>query len=174
LFRRQMKGEVMLDRVLEFATAAHGDQKRKYTGEPYITHPIAVAEIVKTVQHTDEMIAAALLHDVVEDTHVTLDQIADNFGDKVADLVGWLTDISRPEDGNRSFRKSLDRDHSANAPAEAQTIKLADLIHNTESIEKYDPNFYKVYRQEKIELLKVLTKGDKSLMYRAQQQVGGN
>jgi len=164
----------MLDRVLEFATAAHGDQKRKYTGEPYITHPIAVAEIVKTVPHTDEMIAAALLHDVVEDTHVTLDQIEDNFGGKVAELVGWLTDISRPEDGNRRFRKSLDRDHSANAPAEAQTIKLADLIHNTESIEKHDPGFYTVYKQEKIELLKVLTKGDPTLLVRAQQQVGGN
>jgi len=164
----------MLDRVLEFATAAHGDQKRKYTGEPYITHPIAVAEIVKTVPHTDEMIAAALLHDVVEDTHVTLDQIEDNFGEKVAELVSWLTDISRPEDGNRRFRKSLDRDHSANAPAEAQTIKLADLIHNTESIEKNDPGFYTVYKQEKIELLKVLTKGDPTLLVRAQQQVGGN
>ena len=164
----------MLDEVLEFATAAHGDQKRKYTGEPYITHPIAVAEIVKTVPHTQEMIAAALLHDVVEDTHVTLDQIEDNFGEKVAELVSWLTDISRPEDGNRRFRKSLDRDHSANAPAEAQTIKLADLIHNTESIEKNDPGFYTVYKQEKIELLKVLTKGDPTLLVRAQQQVGGN
>jgi len=164
----------MLDRVLEFATAAHGDQKRKYTGEPYIVHPIAVAEIVKTVPHTDEMVAAALLHDVVEDTHVTIDQIQDNFGDKVAELVGWLTDISRPEDGNRRTRKALDRIHSANAPADAQTIKLADLIDNTLSIEKYDPGFYKVYKEEKIELLKVLTKGDPSLLLRAQQQIGGS
>ena len=166
--------EVMLDKVLEFATAAHGDQKRKYTGDPYINHPIAVAEIVKTVPHTDEMIAAALLHDVVEDTHVTIDQIANKFGDKVAELVGWLTDISRPEDGNRAFRKSIDRDHSADAPAEAQTIKLADLIHNSISIAEHDPNFWKVYKEEKIELLKVLTKGDKSLMVRAQQQIGGS
>ena len=164
----------MLDDVLKFATAAHGDQKRKYTGDPYINHPIAVAKIVETVPHTDAMIAAALLHDVVEDTHVTLDQIKDKFGDKVAELVGWLTDISQPEDGNRRTRKALDRAHSANAPAEAQTIKLADLIHNTASIEKHDPGFYKVYKEEKIELLKVLTKGDKTLMYRAQQQVGGS
>jgi (p)ppGpp synthase/HD superfamily hydrolase len=120
------------------------------------------------------MIAAALLHDVVEDTHVTLDQIEDRFGNEVAELVGWLTDISRPEDGNRRTRKALDRFHSADAPAEAQTIKLADLIHNTISIAEHDPNFWKVYREEKIELLKVLTKGDKTLMYRAQQQVGGS
>ena len=164
----------MLDEVLKFATKAHGDQKRKYTEDPYIVHPIAVAEIVKTVPHTDAMIAAALLHDVVEDTPVTIEQIKDKFGSEVAELVGWLTDISRPENGNRKTRKSLDRDHSANAPAEAQTIKLADLIHNTKSIEKHDPHFWKVYKQEKIALLDVLTKGDRSLMHIAQQQIGGS
>ena len=164
----------MLDKVLKFAQAAHGDQKRRYTNDPYINHPIAVAEIVKTVPHTPEMIAAALLHDVVEDTDVTIDQIEEKFGDEVAELVGWLTDTSRPEDGNRKTRKALDRSHSADAPAAAQTIKLADLIHNSISIAEHDPNFWKVYREEKVELLKVLTKGDKTLMYRAQQQVGGS
>ena len=164
----------MLDEVLKFATTAHGDQKRKYTNDPYIVHPIAVSEIVKTVAHTDEMVAAALLHDVVEDTDVTLDQIKDKFGSKVAELVGWLTDISRPEDGNRKTRKTLDREHSAEAPADAQTIKLADLIHNTKSIEKHDPHFWKVYKQEKIALLGVLTKGDITLRKIAQQQVGGS
>ena len=107
----------MLDEVLKFATMAHGDQKRKYTGEPYIVHPIAVSEIVKTVPHTDEMIAAALLHDVVEDTPFTIDDINDRFGNKVAELVSWLTDVSRPEDGNRKTRKSLDREHIVEAPA---------------------------------------------------------
>ena len=164
----------MLDEVLKFATMAHGDQKRKYTGEPYIVHPIAVSEIVKTVPHTDEMIAAALLHDVVEDTHFTIDDINDRFGNKVAELVSWLTDVSRPEDGNRKTRKSLDREHIVEAPAEAQTIKLADLIHNTKSIEQHDPGFWKVYKQEKIALLDVLTKGDRSLMHIAQQQIGGS
>ena len=163
----------MLDEVLKFATMAHGDQKRKYTGEPYIVHPIAVSEIVKTVPHTDEMIAAALLHDVVEDTPVTIQEIETKFGSKVAELVGWLTDTSRPEDGNRKTRKSIDRLHSADAPAEAQTIKLADLIHNTKSIEKHDPHFWKVYKQEKIALLGVLTKGDPALRKIAQEQVGG-
>ena len=153
---------------------AHGDQKRKYTGEPYIVHPIAVSEIVKTVPHTDEMVAAALLHDVVEDTPVTIQEIETKFGSKVAELVGWLTDTSRPENGNRKTRKSIDRLHSADAPAEAQTIKLADLIHNTKSIEQHDPGFWKVYKQEKIALLDVLTKGDRSLMHIAQQQIGGS
>ena len=153
---------------------AHGDQKRKYTNDPYIVHPIAVSEIVKTVAHTDEMVAAALLHDVVEDTPVTIDEIKTKFGSKVAELVGWLTDISRPEDGNRKTRKAIDRDHSARAPADAQTIKVADLIHNTQSIEKHDPHFYKVYKEEKIKLLSVLTEADQTLVRIAQQQVGGS
>jgi (p)ppGpp synthase/HD superfamily hydrolase len=120
------------------------------------------------------MLVAAVLHDVVEDTPVELTEIKEEFGPVVATYVDGLTDVSRPEDGNRAERKALDRDHTAEQSAEVQTIKLADLIHNTASIEQHDPSFYKVYKREKIELLKVLTKGDLTLMFRAQQQIGGN
>jgi len=164
----------MLDEVLEFARIAHGVQARKYTGEPYITHPIAVANIVETVPHTQEMLAAALLHDVVEDTSVELSEIEEKFGSKIAELVSWVTDVSQPGDGNRKARKAIDREHLAKAPAEAQTIKLADLIHNTKSIEEHDPDFWKAYKQEKIALLAVLTKGDPTLRKIAQQQIGGS
>jgi hypothetical protein len=68
----------------------------------------------------------------------------------------------------------LDRAHTAEQGAEVQTIKLADLIHNTASIAEFDPSFYKVYREEKKQLLKLLTKGDPTLMWRAQQQIGGS
>jgi len=159
-------------RAKAFATAAHGsiDQRRKYTGEPYIVHPIAVAEIVRSVPHTEEMIAAALLHDVVEDTPVTIEEIDAEFGPVVAELVGWLTDVSRPSDGNRRKRKHLDLLHSAQAPAEAKTIKLADLIDNTLSIEKHDRSFWPVYRREKLALLDVLKEGDARLWARARSQ----
>lgn len=158
-----------------FATAAHAavGQKRKYTGEPYILHPQAVAAIVASVPHTPEMLAAAWLHDVVEDTGVTLDEIRLSFGSAVADLVYWLTDQSKPEDGNRATRKAIDREHSAKAPAEAQTIKLADIIDNTLTIEAYDPDFAKVFRHEKLALLEVMTRGDVTLMERARQQIEG-
>ena len=162
-----------LQEAIEFATKAHGKQKRKYTGEPYITHPIAVMEIVRTVPHTEEMLLAAVLHDTVEDTPVTLEDIKAKFGTKVMKLVDGLTDVSRPEHGNRKVRKAMDRAHTAKQGAEVQTIKLADLIHNTESIERFDPKFYKVYREEKIRILGILKLGDQSLMHIAQQQVGG-
>lgn len=105
-------------------------QVRKYTGEPYWKHPEAVAALVQTVPHTSEMIAAAYMHDVIEDTPCTEAEMREAFGDAVADLVMWLTDASKPENGNREARKRIDRAHTAAAPAEAKTVKLADLIDN--------------------------------------------
>lgn len=163
----------LVERARTFATAAHAAVKqiRKYTGQPYIVHPQAVAGIVQTVPHTPEMIAAAWLHDVVEDTGVTIDNIRSEFGDEVAELVFWLTDQSKPDDGNRAKRKEIDRIHSAAAPAEAQTIKVADLIENTFSIEEHDKDFARVFRHEKDRLLAALTKADASLMERAKRQL---
>jgi (p)ppGpp synthase/HD superfamily hydrolase len=157
-----------------FATAAHAavGQLRKYTFEPYIVHPAEVAEIVASVGGSDAQIAAAWLHDTVEDTGVTSELIRKEFGDEVATLVGWLTDVSRPDHGNRAARKAVDRAHTASAPAEAQTIKLADLICNTKSIVAHDPEFARVYLAEKRALLEVMTKGDARLRERAMQQIG--
>jgi len=159
----------MVERARVFATAAHAavGQTRKYTFEPYIVHPAEVASIVATVPHTEAMIAAAWLHDTVEDTGVTIEVIRAEFGAEVAELVGWLTDVSRPEHGNRAHRKALDRAHSAMAPAEAQTVKLADLIANTRSIVAHDKAFAKTYLEEKRLLLEVMTKGDPTLMMEA-------
>lgn len=155
----------------EFATKAHGCQVRKYTGEPYIAHPAAVVQMLKRTSHTEEMLAAAWLHDVVEDTPVTLDEIGREFGTTVAHYVWFLTDVSRPEDGNRAARKAKDLLHISGAPSEAQTIKLADLIDNTSSILAHDPKFAKVYLAEKAKLLEVLTRADPDLWHLAQHTV---
>ena len=164
----------VVERARVFATAAHAAvaQLRKYTNEPYIVHPAEVASIVRSVPHTDAMLAAAWLHDVVEDTGVTLETVRAEFGDEVAELVGWLTDVSRPDHGNRAARKAVDRAHSAMAPAAAQTVKLADLISNTRSILEHDQKFAKTYLEEKRLLLEVMTKGDATLMAIARKNVG--
>lgn len=159
----------IIEKAQEFATAAHTGQVRKYTGEPYITHPIQVAEIVSRVSHTPEMIAAALLHDVVEDTPVTLDEIRTEFGDTVADLVYWLTAPSKGFGGTRAQRKEMDRHHMEQAPPEAQTIKLADIIHNTSSIVEKDPEFAVVYLEEKRLMLDCLLLGDQTLLSEAKK-----
>jgi len=149
-----------------FAVAAHSavEQKQKYTHEPYHMHCSEVAAIVSIAEGvTSEMIAAAYLHDVVEDTPIGIELITEEFGSEVSSLVWWLTDKSKPEDGNREERKRIDRLHIANAPAQAKTIKLADLISNTASIVEYDRNFARVYLKEKLLLLEVLKEGDKTL-----------
>lgn len=165
--------ENVVNKALAFAKDAHESigQKRKYTGDPYIVHPMEVSQIVKSVGGSEAMQAAALLHDTVEDTNVTTEEIAETFGPEIAKLVSELTDISKLEDGNRALRKAMDRDHSASASADAQTVKLADLISNTKSIVKHDPNFAKVYIREKEALLKVLTRGNSRLHAAASKQV---
>lgn len=166
----------LVEKARVFATAAHAavKQTRKYTGDPYIVHPAEVVSIVSSVPHTEEMLAAAWLHDVVEDTEVTIITIHTEFGPKVAELVEWLTDVSKPSDGNRKVRKAIDRQHTAMAPAEAQTIKLADLISNTKSIIEHDPKFAVTYLEEKRLLLEVLTKGDATLLERAKEIISRN
>jgi (p)ppGpp synthase/HD superfamily hydrolase len=154
-----------------FATEWHEGQKRKYTGEPYINHPIEVMNIVRSVPHIEEMLYAALMHDCVEDTECSFGDIEDVFGTDVALLVGWLTDVSIPHMGNRTKRKEIDRKHTAKAPAEAKTIKLADLISNSKSILEHDKDFAKVYIKEKELLLEVLIEGDATLYAQAKDIV---
>lgn len=161
---------MLQERALIFATAAHAavGQRRKYTDDPYIVHPIEVASLVKSVDHTPEMVAAAYLHDVLEDTQTQLSTIYEMFGVTVAEYVLALTDPPKtPSSPNRKTRKAMSRDRLAFASAEVQTIKLADLISNSQSIVHYDPNFAKTYLQEKADLLKVLTRGNSVLYTRA-------
>lgn len=157
----------LINKALKFATDAHAGQVRKYTGEPYINHPIEVMNIVKTVEHSECMLAAALLHDVVEDCGVKLSEIFELFGSRVAAYVDDLTDESKPEDGNSARRKQIDRDHTEIALSHSKTIKLADLISNTKSICEHDKDFAKVYVKEKELLLEVLTEGDPVLYKQA-------
>lgn len=155
----------LIEKARIFATAAHAaiDQRRKYTGAPYIEHPDAVARMVAEAGGDEAMIAAAWLHDVVEDTAIDLQRIAEEFGADVADLVDALSDMQSAEDGNRATRKRRAAERLAQADARAQTIKYADLIHNTQSIVAYDPGFARVYLREKRYLLEVMQAGDPAL-----------
>lgn len=159
------------ERAKEFAIKAHGDQKRKYTGLPYWVHLAEVANLVASIGGDDEMIAAAWLHDTVEDTNTGLDVICSEFGPRVASLVEDLTDVSKPTDGNRATRKAFDRRHTGAGSPDAKTIKLADLISNTADIRKNDPDFAKVYIAEKELLMPLLVAGDPVLYSKALDQV---
>lgn len=161
----------LVQKAREFATNAHTriDHRRKYSKQPYSTHLAAVAKIVESVTDDAETIAAAWLHDVVEDTTATLYDIEQEFGARTASLVSQLTDVSKPSDGNRATRKEMDRQHLANASAKAQTVKLADLIDNSRDICKNDPRFSVVYLKEMQALLEVLTNGHIDLLHQAKK-----
>ena len=169
---KHKRSQDLIDFAYRYAKKAHGTQTRKYTGEPYINHPIEVARIVASVTNDCEVICAAFLHDVIEDTEVTFENIQSvGFGFHIARMVREVSDISRLVDGNRAVRKAIDLSHLAKASAGGQTIKLADLIHNTESICRYDLGFARTYMREKRALLKVLTKGNAELHKRAAELV---
>jgi (p)ppGpp synthase/HD superfamily hydrolase len=153
--------------ALGFAKCAHRQQKRKYTGEPYANHCRNVASIVAEYISYPAVIAAAALHDVLEDTEVTPAELQDVFGERVTLLVIEVTDVSRLEDGSREVRKRLDREHLARSSPDGATIKLADLIDNTGSIVEHDKAFAKAYLREKEALLGVLKHGNTELWERA-------
>lgn len=164
----------MEEKALEFATRAHGGQLRKFTNEAYIEHSKRVAETVRTVPHSTEMICAAYLHDVVEDTPVEIGEIEKMFGEKVAELVADLTDEfikDKYPHLNRRARKDKEVARQANISNESKTIKLADVIDNTPDIVKNDPGFARKYLFEMEKLTRVLVGGDKSLFERARKEV---
>lgn len=163
-----------LDSAIAFAATAHAEQVRRYDGLPYITHPIRVMEILHSTAAivSEDQLVAAVLHDVVEDTPVTIQTIERRFGEGVARLVFDLTDqFVRPEQGNRAARKALERERQSKISPQAQDIKLADLIDNTSSIALHDPGFARLYLEEKRKLLEVMTDGDHALYRRARESL---
>ncbi|MEM6393553.1 MAG: HD domain-containing protein [Planctomycetota bacterium] len=163
----------LVQQAADFAEVAHRsiDQRRKYSDEPYIVHPKHVAEIVASVTDDPVVLAAAWLHDVVEDTPIQLETITLKFGTDVAGLVDDLTDVSRRCDGNRAARRAIDRKHTARADPRAKTVKLADIISNLSDLVDQNPGFARVYLGEKVLLMEVLKEGDATLYARAQDLI---
>lgn len=157
------------EQARRFATEAHAGagQRRKYTDEPYIVHPAAVAELVRSVSHDEALLAAAWLHDTVEDTATTQQDIEAHFGQRVASLVEMLTDSAPTTAKNRAARKVAHFRHTASASPEAQTIKLADIIDNTRAIVRFDPDFARIYLIEKQIQIALLKQGDAQLWQQA-------
>lgn len=148
-----------IEKAKMFATIMHEDQVRKYTNDPYIIHPTAVATLVELFcapffpsVTAENMICSAWLHDTIEDCAVNRATIRAHWGMKVSAMVDGLTDRAN-ERANREARKKVDREHMIKQSAETQMIKCADLIDNTRSIAVHDTDFARVYLKEKVLLL---------------------
>lgn len=148
----------IVDMAKAFAIAAHEavQQKRKYTGDPYYRHPLEVFDILcQYYDPTPEQQCAALLHDVVEDTGVTLEVIRQVFGAEVARLVEGLTDVP-PSAGTRKERNAMNKERLANAGFSVQIIKCSDTISNARSIVARDKDFAYAYVPEKLASLSAM------------------
>lgn len=171
-----------IEMVKELAIKLHGDQKRKYSGGPYYTHLFRVSDTVKNAGGDESMIMAALLHDVLEDTPTTeeeliieLESIVDpQMARNIVNLVVELTDVYTKEnfpDLNRRARKEMEARRLGEVSPRAQTIKYADLLDNGDDIMRNDPSFGRVYMREKENILKYMTAGDRHLYDRCLSQI---
>lgn len=142
-----------------FCKCAHLGQTRKYTGEPYANHPYRVASILSELFNDADVIVAAFLHDVLEDTKITAEELLTVFSRRVIDLVLEVTNVSTAEDGNRKDRKEIEKNHLAKSSPEGASIKLADIIDNVLSVAKNDKEFAPIYLREKWDVLMVLQHG---------------
>jgi (p)ppGpp synthase/HD superfamily hydrolase len=173
----------MIRDALLFAHNAHMGvgQKRKYTGDRYVVHPIEVMGLLVAYgtfpYKRETVLCAAILHDTVEDTFATLKEIESLFGHEVAGYVDGLTDkfnSGYEENGkvlNRRQRKDREAARLANETDVVQTIKCADLISNTRSIVAYDRDFARTYIPEKRLILAGLQKADTTLFNLAMQSL---
>lgn len=153
----------LVTRAAFVACQAHGKQVRKYSGMPYFVHCAEVASIVAEADGSPEMIAAAYLHDTLEDTDLTASEIQSKFGLGVLDMVLALTNEPVRPGFNRDRRKALDRERLGASSWMVQTIKVADLISNAPSIRDNDPAFAVKFGQEARALLEVLNLADLGL-----------
>lgn len=126
-----------LERALRWAAKGHDGQVRKGSPVPYIEHPMAVAMILDRVGFSEEVVIAGLLHDLVEDTEVTLDDVRSRFGDAVAEAVAGCTEVKRDAEGVKRPWADRKRDHLEalkSATLATRAVTLADKLHNLASI----------------------------------------
>jgi (p)ppGpp synthase/HD superfamily hydrolase len=123
----------MLDYAIEVAAKAHAGQVRKGTDIPYVSHPYAVGMMLARAGYSEEIVAAGILHDTVEDTHLTLDWIRDNFGERVAVIVEGCTEPHHRREPWEA-RKAHTLEYLRTAPWEVRLVACADKLHNLRSV----------------------------------------
>jgi (p)ppGpp synthase/HD superfamily hydrolase len=149
--QRACSGSTLIRAAKDMATRAHQGQFRKgKLQEPYIRHPEEVAELVKEAGGSTIEIAASYLHDVVEDTSLTLYEVRQYCGEEVGDLVEELTDPSDIEHGSVLERKKLQASQYQDASSSAKRVKLGDQISNLRSLQRNPPPWTQKNKREYI------------------------
>jgi len=148
----------------DFAIAKHAGQVRKHDGRPYIVHLDGVAAILAEHGHKNaEIVSAAYLHDTIEKSDTSIEELTEKFGEAVAELVYWLTDV---EKGSRPSRALQAAWRLSRAPWDAKLIKLADIVDNGTAIVAYNPAFGPTFLDEKRLQLKKMAEIEGSRLLR--------
>lgn len=147
----------LLDRAIVFAVKAHHNTERRGKGFPYIVHPMEAVEIVSTITSDQELLAAAALHDTIEDTDVTVEDIRREFGDRIADLVHAESDrftegVSEEDSWHERKQAAIER--LAAAPHDAKIVAMGDKLSNMRAI-------WRDYQSKGDELWKIFHVTDK-------------
>ncbi len=138
------KDIITVDKAFNLANEYHGDQKRK-SGEPYIIHPIAVCDILVDLGMDCQSLVAALLHDVVEDTPYTIEQLTDDFGEEVALLVDGVTKLGKVQINSSEAKEEQQAENirkmllAMSKDIRVIIVKLADRVHNMRTLEFMSP-----------------------------------
>lgn len=172
----------VLEKVRDYADKAHGMQTRKYSTDRYIVHPVRVMDRCR--QYTDRLpvLSAALLHDVLEDTPVTKEELyrfllsvmEEDEAKETVHLVVELSDVYTKEAHprwNRKKRKGKESARIQKTSPDSQTVKYADIIDNCREIVQHDPSFAKVFLRECKNLLNVIPAGNEALYNEAKETV---
>ena len=174
--------ENVLQQITAFADRCHDKQIRRYTGDRYIVHPVRVMEICREFTNDITILTAAILHDVLEDTTTTKDEIMTFLQSLLSPeqatlslkFVLELTDVYVKEnypEWNRRKRKNMEVERMGLISPEAQTIKYADIIDNAPEITEEEPDFAERYLRECLALLNKMEKGNNDLRKRAIETV---
>lgn len=168
----------LVTRAAEFAKQKHEDVKqlRKYTDEPYFVHCLAVAERVAKKTKNPRLISAAFLHDTIEDTKTTYEELVEAFGKIVADLVLELTDVFTHEEFpylNRKVRKQCENIRLGSTSPAAKMIKICDMEDNSKTIVANGKGFTKVFLAEKTALMPFLKSAEGNFQFSQEELEGG-
>jgi (p)ppGpp synthase/HD superfamily hydrolase len=163
-----------VDGAVTFATRFHGEQQRP-TGAPYVEHLLEALEVlVRGAGVSDpDVLCAAVLHDVVEDTPCTIAGVRTAFGDRVADMVGWVTSPEADEGADKKAVKEAYLERLADAPDDAILVKLADRASNVQALRNLRPQKQREYYAQTVAYIMPLaaSRGWWALWYASWEEV---
>lgn len=161
----------LYNKAIIFAAEAHTGQFRKYSGEPYILHPLDVAETLRRYDRPIEEIVGGVLHDVIEDTNRTRNQVSFHFGIPITTLVNGVTNVATDKNVDRTLRFWQNVFHLEDAEEGSQNIKCADIYSNTKNFGRANPEFVPTYMAEKYTVLEHLHVADSCLVTLAKESI---